>query len=262
MEGYQLRIALKDIPAVWRRVLVPAGITFRTLHRVIQFAMGWQDCHLHEFSSDDDPTVYTDNSEAIAENQYYLKNPEELQHEFMRSILQTPMKSSGSVKIDSILQRSGRLKYVYDLGDEWEHEVVLEDVVDLANAFPVCIGAGEACPPEDVGGPSGYMDFLEAWHDPRHEDHKNSVMWATSYCTLKAMSQSTRSTWGIFCHSSSATEEGNGRSRSSVTVYWNSSPTFWIVTRSAIDRKKSPNRHSAGTFTTGSSAACWLNSDS
>jgi hypothetical protein len=138
MEGYQLRIALKDIPAVWRRVLVPAGITFRTLHRVIQFAMGWQDCHLHEFSSDDDPTVYTDNSEAIAENQYYLKNPEELQHEFMRSILQTPMKSSGSVKIDSILQRSGRLKYVYDLGDEWEHEVFLEDVVDLENAFPVC----------------------------------------------------------------------------------------------------------------------------
>lgn len=78
MEGYQLRIALKDIPAVWRRVLVPAGITFRTLHRVIQFAMGWQDCHLHDFSSDDDPTVCTDNSEAIEEYEYYLKNPEEL----------------------------------------------------------------------------------------------------------------------------------------------------------------------------------------
>ena len=179
MKGYQLRIALKELPTVWRRVLVPGGITFLTLHQVIQYAMGWQDYHLHEFSSDDDPTIYTDNSEAVEEYDYYLKNPEKTPDQFTRWVLETPMKSSDSVKIDSILQRSSKLTYVYDLGDHWEHEVVLEEVVDLEHAFPVCIGAGEACPPEDAGGPWGYMDFLEAWHDPGHEDHQNCVMWGT-----------------------------------------------------------------------------------
>ena len=67
MKGYQLRITLRELPTTWRRVVVPQGITFRTLHYVIQFAMGWQDAHLHEFWSGDDPTVYTDNSDAIEE---------------------------------------------------------------------------------------------------------------------------------------------------------------------------------------------------
>jgi len=112
MKGYQLRIALKELPTVWRRVLVPGGITFLTLHQVIQYAMGWQDYHLHEFSSDDDPTIYTDNSEAVEEYDYYLKNPEETPDQFTRWVLETPMKSSDSVKIDSILQRSSKLTCV------------------------------------------------------------------------------------------------------------------------------------------------------
>jgi hypothetical protein len=41
MKGYQLLIKLKELPTVWRQVLVPAGITFRALHYVIQYAMGW-----------------------------------------------------------------------------------------------------------------------------------------------------------------------------------------------------------------------------
>lgn len=34
---------------VWRRVIVPADITFRKLHFAIQAAFGWQNYHLHEF---------------------------------------------------------------------------------------------------------------------------------------------------------------------------------------------------------------------
>ncbi len=46
----QLRITLQNVtPAVWRRVLVNANLTFLQLHRVIQAAMGWEDYHLHEF---------------------------------------------------------------------------------------------------------------------------------------------------------------------------------------------------------------------
>jgi hypothetical protein len=40
-----------------------------------------------------------------------------------------------------------------------------------------CIGGDNACPPEDVGGTSGYADFLAAIADPRHEEHQNYLEW-------------------------------------------------------------------------------------
>lgn len=48
---FQVKITLLDVsdPPVWRRVLVPAALPLRGLHRVIQAAMGWQDYHLHVF---------------------------------------------------------------------------------------------------------------------------------------------------------------------------------------------------------------------
>jgi len=36
-------------PLVWRRVQVPQKYSFWDLHVAIQDAMGWLDCHLHEF---------------------------------------------------------------------------------------------------------------------------------------------------------------------------------------------------------------------
>ena len=36
-------------PMVWRRVHVPATITLRQLHGVIQVAMGWEGIHLFQF---------------------------------------------------------------------------------------------------------------------------------------------------------------------------------------------------------------------
>jgi hypothetical protein len=34
-----------------------------------------------------------------------------------------------------------------------------------------------ACPPEDVGGPWGYENFLEALADPKHPDHEDLAEW-------------------------------------------------------------------------------------
>jgi hypothetical protein len=46
----RFRIELLDIePAIQREILVPARYTLWDLHVAIQGAMGWQDCHLHEF---------------------------------------------------------------------------------------------------------------------------------------------------------------------------------------------------------------------
>ena len=52
LEIYQLKVTLLGtMPPIWRRLLVPANVTLAQLHDVLQAAMGWQDCHMHEFSA-------------------------------------------------------------------------------------------------------------------------------------------------------------------------------------------------------------------
>ena len=40
-----------------------------------------------------------------------------------------------------------------------------------------CLAGENACPPEDVGGPPGYEEFLRAIADPGHELHEDMVKW-------------------------------------------------------------------------------------
>lgn len=47
---YQIKVTLLGTsPPIWRRLLVPADLTLEQLHDVLQLAMGWEDCHLHDF---------------------------------------------------------------------------------------------------------------------------------------------------------------------------------------------------------------------
>ena len=49
-EIYQIKVTLLGTdPPIWRRLLIPADLTLEQLHDVLQSAMGWEDCHLHEF---------------------------------------------------------------------------------------------------------------------------------------------------------------------------------------------------------------------
>src|SRR6516162_7047338 len=51
-EIYQLKVTLLGTsPAIWRRLLVPPDLTLAQLHDVLQIAMGWQECHMHEFGA-------------------------------------------------------------------------------------------------------------------------------------------------------------------------------------------------------------------
>jgi hypothetical protein len=46
----QLHVEVQRItPPIWRRVQVPASISLRQLHAVVQAALGWTDSHLHMF---------------------------------------------------------------------------------------------------------------------------------------------------------------------------------------------------------------------
>ena len=71
------------------------------------------------------------------------------------------------------------VQYDYDLGDGWEHDVILEVVVpgEKGKRYPRCIGGARACPPEDVGGAGGYEELLAVIRDPNHKEHQRMLQW-------------------------------------------------------------------------------------
>ena len=46
--------------------------------------------------------------------------------------------------------------------------------------YPAFVDGARRCPPEDVGGPDGFMDFLEAVLDSAHEQHRDIVLYFAS----------------------------------------------------------------------------------
>lgn len=74
MKAYQIKIELIDSnPLIWRRVIIPADVTFRRLHDTIQFSMGWYDYHLYEFEFAEEKFRITNDEEAYEEYKFYSK---------------------------------------------------------------------------------------------------------------------------------------------------------------------------------------------
>jgi pRiA4b ORF-3-like protein len=160
----QLRVSIGRIePQIWRRLLVPLGFNLRELHLVLQAAFGWTNAHLHEFEIGGlrfGDAHIADEGEGPEDGHAF----EEME-----------------VRLRDFTREPGtRFSYVYDMGDNWVHTVCLEKRValELAPKLATCTGGARARPPEDVGGPSGYQDFLEALLDPAHEEHRQMKRWA------------------------------------------------------------------------------------
>ena len=70
-------------------------------------------------------------------------------------------------------------KYIYDFGDDWRHTVKVERIVgaELWLTYPRLVTAKGRCPPEDIGGPWGYADYVQAIADPHHPRHIEMTEW-------------------------------------------------------------------------------------
>jgi hypothetical protein len=73
--------------------------------------------------------------------------------------------------------------YTYDFGDDWRHIVKLETLLALKPApkTATCSDGARCCPPEDVGGPHGYVEFLRVLFDPESdelEEQKHLKRWS------------------------------------------------------------------------------------
>jgi hypothetical protein len=150
---YTLKITLAGIrPPIWRRLVVGDNVTLLKLHKIIQAVMGWEDYHLHQFE--------------IGGDTYG-----EPQVEGFRTIKDERRFALGQV----VTGIKTKFKYVYDFGDDWQHEVVVEEIAPYQEGqlAPACLKGKRAAPPEDIGGPWGYYALLEAKDNPRHPEYDN-----------------------------------------------------------------------------------------
>jgi hypothetical protein len=154
---FQLKISLTGVrPPVWRRVLVPGEMTLAELHDVVQVAMGWTDSHLHEFE--------------IGDTSYGVPDVDWGRDD---------VKDEARTKLVRVSGLGSHLRYTYDFGDDWRHDITVEKVVapEPGVRYPTCSAGRRACPPEDVGGPWGYPEFIAAVADPKHPDHEHWTEW-------------------------------------------------------------------------------------
>lgn len=159
---HQLKVTLRGLrPPVWRRVVVSSGTPLSELAELLEAAMGWLGGHLHSFDTGD--TIYQ-RPDPGGDFGWGRRTVDE-----------------GTVTIADVLaEPKAKLRWDYDFGDGWQHDVVVESI-GPANAgidAPVCLAGRRACPPEDCGGTWGYANLLAAIADPGHEDHEDLAEWA------------------------------------------------------------------------------------
>lgn len=149
----QLKISIKGAkPPIWRRVLVQNDTTFEELHFIIQDIFNWEGDHLHLFNGINsycDVELLEDSfghgNQTFDESEYLISS--ELQNE------------------------KDKLRYIYDFGDDWVHEVLLEKMleVDEKKEYPACIKGKRNGPLEDCGGMWGYRQITYAINNNDYE---------------------------------------------------------------------------------------------
>jgi hypothetical protein len=154
-----LKVTLDGVkPAVQRRLAVPVTIRLDRLHLVLQAALGWTNSHLYEFRAGD--------------VRWGVPDPD---------FDDGPLDARKAHLVD-VFEDVGlkTVHYLYDFGDGWEHTVKVERIADAVPGltYPTLIDATGRCPPEDVGGPWGYDEFLGILADPAHEEHAETKAWA------------------------------------------------------------------------------------
>ena len=121
--------------------------------------MGWEDYHLHQF--------------LIGRRLYSVPDPDD-------TMYQRKVVDESRVPLWEVVPRVGtEFTYLYDFGDSWEHDLILEAILlpEATAQYPICIGGERRTPPEDVGGISGYEEYLAVLAEPEHEEHENMLQW-------------------------------------------------------------------------------------
>ncbi len=166
----ELDVSLVDVkPRVWRRFLIRSTRSFQDLHRAIQDACDWEDCHLFDFRESRSRNVIA-----------MLKSSSVL-----ADLVDDDVPDAKKVKLSTYFAEKGdKCIYLYDFGDGWEHLVKLKAIVETPEKFVRrLLDGGRAFPLEDCGGIWGYencvaiLKMTDAQIDKLDDDERDELLW-------------------------------------------------------------------------------------
>jgi hypothetical protein len=140
----QIKVKLLGVtkPPVWRRVQLRADTRLDQLHEILQAALGWENYHLHAFS--------------FGEEEFGPRDPE----------LGLDFSDERRVTLGELTDIGVRFRYTYDFGDNWEHAILVEDLLDPdpETHYPILVAAKGALPPR---GLRRHLGIRRPQRDPR-----------------------------------------------------------------------------------------------
>lgn len=171
MKAYQLKIQIQDShPPIWRRLIVPAGLSFSQLSIVLNEAMGWCGYHLSSF-------------EFFHQK---IRIEEKIEEYDAWGWDEYDLLEAGETLIDEFLDDEKWFTYIYDFGDYWKHRVTIEKVLtDYEKNYAQIIKYKEDTPYEDCGGIYGYYELLEILDEPKHPEYEQMKEWTENHFTEK-----------------------------------------------------------------------------
>ena len=150
-----------------RSISVPADITFRQLHKILQRAYKWHDYHLYKFCFS--PKDKFDEMESEFD---LVTGGEELFENKKAKLID-------DVKLSDYLPEYMNILYIYDYGDYWHHYIKINKIIDdCGDELPWLLSGKGDSPPEDVGGKNGYENFIKIINDPNNKNYVNTIKWA------------------------------------------------------------------------------------
>ena len=121
-------------PPVWRRLELPSELTLDMVHEVMQIAFSRHGYHLHQFETASGAFGRPDD-----DGDWGF---EEVGDESAVALAQVAA------------EEKAKVAYVYDFGDDWRHDIVVEKITPALPgvAYPRCTGGRGWAPEEDSGG--------------------------------------------------------------------------------------------------------------
>ena len=151
VQKYTIRVSLRGIsPVIWRKFECPSNITLRHLTEYILSVMDWMGYHLNHIAVGD-----------VFYEPYYQRDAG------MEDMGWTEHRNQEDYTIADILNEKGKtVRFEYDFGDSWEHDIRLSAIDEYKKGEPreIVFKSGKrACPPEDCGGIWGYQNLLKIY---------------------------------------------------------------------------------------------------
>lgn len=140
MKAYRLKISLKDIkPPVWRRIVVPAGLSFAQFTLIVNAIFEWDGYHLSEYYFHKVHELVSNDAENVDSLSDFFSDTTKL--------------DSATTLIDDYFDMMMDAVYTYDFGDNWEHKIHVEEIIeDYDKNYAQVIKFKGDAPIEDCGG--------------------------------------------------------------------------------------------------------------